>query len=180
MDKKIQQKITSDRAWTLNPVPLVCPVHAYLTSLYRHALLIFAKSSQFPEVQKSIDAQKSGVKDPSICTWELAQLDKHGTGNTTVIGLRVQALFEVTFFWLNLFCSNTILTDLTKWSIDGKPRSTITIPTNTCTWGTVDLWNISCLFLEIKYFATSEWVITFRSFGCTYRFNEAPITFLNV
>ena len=40
---------------------------------------------------------KSGVKVPSISTWELAQLERHGTGNTTVIGLWVQALLEVTF-----------------------------------------------------------------------------------
>ena len=50
---------------------------------------------------------------PSISTWELAQLDRYGTGNTTVIGLRVQSLLEVTFL-LNLFCSNTVLQDLTE------------------------------------------------------------------
>ena len=33
----------------------------------------------------------------------LAQLDPHGTGNTIVIMLRVEALFEVIFFLLNLF-----------------------------------------------------------------------------
>ena len=41
---------------------------------------------------------KGGVKNPPINTWELAQLDRHRTGNTTVIGLRVQAMLEVTSF----------------------------------------------------------------------------------
>ena len=41
----------------------------------------------------------------------------------TVLGLRVQFPLEVTFL-LNLFCSNTILADLTEWSIYGKPRLT--------------------------------------------------------
>ena len=37
----------------------------------------------------------------------------------TVLGSRVQSLLEVTFL-LNLFCSNTILADLTEWCIYGK------------------------------------------------------------
>ena len=49
------------------------------------------------------------------------QLDRHVTENTTVIGLRVQFLLEVTFF-LNLFCSNTILASFPEWSTLGKAR----------------------------------------------------------
>ena len=30
--------------------------------------------------------------------WDLAQLDRHGTVNTVVIGSRVQSLLEVTIF----------------------------------------------------------------------------------
>ena len=40
---------------------------------------------------------------------------------STVLGSRVQVLLEVSFL-LNFFCSNTILADLTEWSIYGKPR----------------------------------------------------------
>ena len=43
---------------------------------------------------------KSGVKDPSISTWELAQLDRHGTGNTTVIESRVRDHFFAEFIFL--------------------------------------------------------------------------------
>ena len=63
----------------------------------------------------------TGAKDPWISTWELAQLDWHGIKNTTVIGLRAQALLEVTFL-LNLIYSNTILASLSEWSILGKTR----------------------------------------------------------
>ena len=52
---------------------------------------------------------------------QLAQLDRHGTGNTTVIGSRVQSLLEVTFL-LNLFCSNTILALESELSTLGKTR----------------------------------------------------------
>ena len=38
----------------------------------------------------------------------------------SVLGSRVQLLLEVTFCWF--FFSNTILADLTEWSIYGKPR----------------------------------------------------------
>ena len=84
-----------------------------------HISSMVQKSSKSAKVNQYTN--KSGVKDPSISTWELAQLDRHGTGNTTVIGSRVQSLLEVTFF-LNSFFSNTILADLTEWSIYGKPR----------------------------------------------------------
>ena len=46
---------------------------------------------------------EGSFKSKSFKQWELAQLDKHGTGNTTVIGLRVQALLEVTFLLLFVF-----------------------------------------------------------------------------
>ena len=39
----------------------------------------------------------------------------------SVLGLRVQVLLQVIFCWI-FFCSNTILADLTEWSIYGKPR----------------------------------------------------------
>ena len=51
------------------------------------------------------------LKPQSFKQWELAQLDRHGVGNTTVKGSGVQALLEVTFL-LNLFRSKTILATL--------------------------------------------------------------------
>ena len=78
-------------------------------SLCSHALLILAKSS----VPKSQLMWSQSSKQ-----WELAQLDRRGTGNTTVIGLRVQALLEVSFLF-NLLCSNT---SLPEWSTLGKTR----------------------------------------------------------
>ena len=41
---------------------------------------------------------KSGVKDPSISTWELAQLDSCRTGNSTDIGVKSSSLFRGYFF----------------------------------------------------------------------------------
>ena len=66
----------------------------------------------FPKVHHWC-TNRTRVKDPSVSTWELAQLDRHKTGETTVIGSRVQALLEFTFL-LILFCSNTILASLPK------------------------------------------------------------------
>ena len=45
--------------------------------------MTLAKSCQFLQVQKSLDAQTK-VKDPSIYTWKLAQLDTYGTKNIKV------------------------------------------------------------------------------------------------
>ena len=64
---------------------------------------------------------QGSLKFQSFKQWELAQLDRHGTGNTTIIGSRVQVLLEVTFL-LSLIFSNTILADLKHWSIYVKTR----------------------------------------------------------
>ena len=82
----------------------------------------------FPKVHHWC-TNRSGVKDPSVSTWELAQLDRHKTGDTTVMGSRVQALLEFTFL-LILFCSNTILASLPKWSTSGKRKTRLisTVP----------------------------------------------------
>ena len=44
--------------------------------------------------------------------WELAQLDRHGTVNITVRGLRVQSLLEVTFLaeFILLQCNPGVVT----------------------------------------------------------------------
>ena len=51
-----------------------------------------------PMPKVNLCTYKSRVKDPSISTWELAQFDRHGTGNTIVIGSKVLSLLVVTFF----------------------------------------------------------------------------------
>ena len=62
--------------------------------MYREETVLLVPLS--PKVNRC--ANKSEVKDPSINTSELAQFDRHGTGTTTVLGLKVQALLEVIFF----------------------------------------------------------------------------------
>ena len=41
---------------------------------------------------------QGSFKTQSFKQWELAQLNRHGTGNTTDIGSRIQTLSEVTFY----------------------------------------------------------------------------------
>ena len=65
-------------------------------------------------------------------TWELAQLDRHGTVNTTVIGSRVQSLLEVTFFaelfYALIQCNDKGL----SWPLVGsvQPRYTGSVTSN--------------------------------------------------
>ena len=69
---------------------------------------------------------KRGVKDPSTNTcqysWDGKAWDcKHKKwALQTVLGSRVQSVLEVTFLQ-NWFCPNTILADLTEWSVYRKP-----------------------------------------------------------
>ena len=44
--------------------------------------------AQSPNSKKKLMHTQIGVKDLSINTWDLAQFDRHGTGNTTITGLR--------------------------------------------------------------------------------------------
>ena len=57
---------------------------------------------------------EGSFKSQSFKQWEIAQLDSQGAANTTVKGLRVQALLEATFLLYFFFCSNTIQADLTE------------------------------------------------------------------
>ena len=74
-------------------------------------LLISAKSLQ-PKSQLMAHI-KVKLKIPQLTLAKIAQMGRHETVNTRSEHYRAQSLLKVTFLF-NLFCSNTILADLTE------------------------------------------------------------------